>query len=115
MQVSSQKTPESFVIKITGSIDATTSVLVDAEISKIFKLSLKNLWIDCGEVQSISSAGAGVFIAHLQDLKKHNINLTLFGLQPKLKMVLAVLGLAQILQLQPALNNFTTKPEEVLG
>ncbi|GEO03173.1 hypothetical protein AAE02nite_08370 [Adhaeribacter aerolatus] len=107
MQVTHQKTPDSFVITIKGDIDATTSILVDSEINKIYGSPLKNLWIDCSEVQYLSSAGVGVFISHLQNLRKYKISLTLYGLKPKLKSVFSVLGLEHYLTLQPSLKDLS--------
>lgn len=107
MNVSSEKTQDSLVINIKGDIDAITSILVDTEISKIYESTFKNLWVDCCEVQYISSAGVGVFISHLQNLNKHKISLTLYGLKPKLKSVFTVLGLEHYLSLQPALRDFS--------
>jgi anti-sigma B factor antagonist len=113
MNVTSERTPDSFVIIIKGEIDATTSIQVDSEINKIYQLPLKNLWIDCSEVQYISSAGVGVFISHLQKLDKHKINMTVYGLKPKLKSVFTVLGLDHYLSLQPSLRDLSdrTVPE----
>ena len=107
MKITSERTPDSFVIIIKGDIDATTSIRVDEEISQIYKLPLKNLWIDCCEVQYISSAGVGVFISHLQKLDKHKISMTVYGLKPKLKSVFTVLGLDHYLSLQPSLKDLS--------
>ena len=105
MHLTNESLQESFVINIKGNIDATTSVLVDSKINKIYGLPFKNLWIDCREVQHISSAGAGVFMSHLQKLKEHKITLTIYGLKPKLKSVFTVLGLEHYFTLQPALSD----------
>ncbi|KAA5548293.1 STAS domain-containing protein [Adhaeribacter rhizoryzae] len=114
MYVNSERTPDSFVISIEGDIDATTSILVDNEISKIYDLPLKNLWIDCCQVKYISSAGVGVFISHLQKLKKHKINMTLYGLKPKLKSIFKVLGLEHYLSLQPEFKDLADQTVEDL-
>jgi anti-sigma B factor antagonist len=109
MNVTSERTPESFVIIIKGDIDATTSIQVDAEINQIYQLPLNNLWIDCCEVQYISSAGVGVFISHLQKMEKRKINMTVYGLKPKIKSVFTVLGLDHYLTLQPSLKDLSDR------
>ncbi|MDB5262855.1 MAG: hypothetical protein JWQ14_2136 [Adhaeribacter sp.] len=113
MKIVSEQTPGSVVIIIQGDIDATTSVQVDAELNQIYQQPLKNLWVDCCEVRYISSAGVGVFISHLQKLERNKINLTLYGLKPKLKSVFTVLGLDHFLSFQPALGDLSssTVPE----
>ena len=109
MNVTSERTPDSFVIVIEGDIDATTSILIDAEINQIYEMPLKNLWIDCCEVQYISSAGVGVFISHLQKLERHKISMTVYGLKPKIKSVFTVLGLDHYLSLQPSLKDLSDR------
>ena len=109
MKITSERTPDSYVIIIKGDIDATTSIRVDEEINQIYKMPLKNLWIDCCEVQYISSAGVGVFISHLQKLDKHKISMTVYGLKPKLKSVFTVLGLDHYLSLQPSLKDLSDR------
>lgn len=93
------------MIFLDGEMDASTSILVDLEINKFYHLDLKNLWIDCRQLQYISSAGVGVFISHLQRLQDNQKNFVLVGLKPKIRSVFTVLGLDTLLKAVPSLEN----------
>lgn len=93
------------MICLDGEMDASTSILVDLEINKFYQLGLKNLWIDCHQLQYISSAGVGVFISHLQKLQDNQKNFVLVGLKPKIHAVFNVLGLAPLLRTVPDMEN----------
>jgi anti-sigma B factor antagonist len=107
MKITKELKDKGLLIYLEGEMDASTSILVDLEINQFYPLKLKNLWIDCQNLQYISSAGVGVFISHLQKLQDHQKNFVLVGLNPKIRAVFSVLGLDTLLKLVPGLENIS--------
>ena len=105
MKITKEVKEKGLIIFLDGEMDASTSILVDLEINKFYHLDLKNLWIDCRQLQYISSAGVGVFISHLQKLQNNQKNFVLIGLKPKIRSVFTVLGLDPLLKTVPSLEN----------
>lgn len=86
------------VVKVRGEIDASSSILLDDEISKIVQDSPGNhILIDCRDLEYISSAGLGVFIAYLKTMDENQAKMVLFGLHERVRQVFEILGLDQIL------------------
>lgn len=87
------------LIEVEGEIDASSSIELDnalKEASEKYKIILINL----EGLDYISSAGLGVFISYLEELKKQEIQLVIFGLQEKVKEVFAILGLQHLMNIE---------------
>jgi len=65
------------------------------------KESPLNIWIDCRELRYISSAGLGVFISHLPELRLRSIPLVLFSARDAVRNVFQVLGLDELIPIVP--------------
>ena len=68
--------------------------------STSIKSGRKKFLIDCSALEYISSAGLGVFMSYIEDFKKHDINLVIFGLNEKVANVFEILGLDQLLTIK---------------
>jgi anti-sigma B factor antagonist len=98
-----EKTYESpnWILKLTGEIDASNSVNVDSAIQELLKGGAKNLLVDCTDLEYISSAGLGVFMSYLEEFQENHIGLVIFGLKDKVFQVFHILGLDQLIRIQP--------------
>ncbi len=88
------------LITIIGEVDASSSIELDNAISEAIESGHKSFLVDCTSLEYISSAGLGVFMSYLEDLKKNNITMILFGLNDKVKNVFEILGLNQLLTIK---------------
>ncbi len=88
-----------FVIKISGEVDASSSIYLDEAIKEPIKNNNEKIIVDCSELKYISSAGLGVFMSHIQETKEQQIKLVIFGLNEKVYNVFQILGLDQLLQI----------------
>ena len=88
------------VLVITGEVDASSSIELDNAMKDAMEGSDKNLLIDCSSLEYISSAGLGVFMSYLDEIKKKNINLIFYGLNHKVLNVFQILGLDQLLRIE---------------
>lgn len=83
-------------IEVAGEIDASSSIELDNALKTAAASYLKIL-IDLSQLEYISSAGLGVFISYLEELKKNHVKLVIYGLQPKVKEVFEILGLQHLM------------------
>lgn len=88
------------LITIIGEVDASSSIELDNAISEAIASGKKKFLVDCSSLDYISSAGLGVFMSHIEEFKKHDIDLILFGLNEKVANVFEILGLDQLLRIE---------------
>ncbi len=84
-------------IHVKGEIDAGSSIYLDDAFKTALENKEKKIIADLSGLEYISSAGLGVFISHLDELKIQNIRLTLFGINESVKQVFDILGLEKLL------------------
>ena len=87
------------IVKVSGDVDASSSITLDNAISKVISDGHKKILIDGNEMHYISSAGLGVFMSYLQDFEKENIKMALFGMNDKVVNVFKILGLDQLIKM----------------
>lgn len=85
------------VLIVVGEVDASSSIELDNAMKNAIEETEKNLLVDCTSLEYISSAGLGVFMSYLEDLKKKEINLVFYGMNEKVLNVFKILGLDQLL------------------
>ena len=90
---------EADVIVVVGEVDASSSITLDNAISEVIENGRKSLLIDCTDLDYISSAGLGVFMSYIEEIKRKSIGLVIFGLNEKVMNVFRILGLDQLLHI----------------
>ncbi|MGK7389364.1 MAG: STAS domain-containing protein [Candidatus Cyclobacteriaceae bacterium M2_1C_046] len=88
------------ILVIIGEVDASSSIELDNAMKEAVVDGNKNLLIDCSKLEYISSAGLGVFMSYLDEIKRKNITLIFFGLNDKVLNVFKILGLDQLLHIE---------------
>ena len=101
MKVTSQTTADTLTLVLDGELDASSAVVLDAELNKPEIVNYKKVLIDCQRLSYISSAGLGVFISHLQRLQDSNVKLVFFNMQEKVFNVFEILGLDSLMNIVP--------------
>lgn len=86
------------LIQVNGEIDASSSIELDAALKEASENTSKIL-IDLTSLEYISSAGLGVFISYLEELKKKEVSLVIFGLKEKVHEVFEILGLQHLMNI----------------
>lgn len=100
MHISSVLEDNHYIITINGDVDASSSIHLDEAMSEAIKGAYSKILVDCSALNYISSAGLGVFMSYIEELKAKNIQMVLFGLSEKVENVFKVLGLDQLLNIQ---------------
>ena len=93
MELTTHLADNAYTIVLKGDLDASNSLVLDQAIDEAYARSPRQVWIDCGQLQYISSAGLGVLISHLEELSSRHIGLVLSNMSPKIAEVFHVLGL----------------------
>jgi anti-sigma B factor antagonist len=101
MKVTTQAAADTLTLILDGELDASSAVVLDAELNKPTIVNYKKVLIDCQRLSYISSAGLGVFISHLQRLQDSDVKLVFFNMQEKVFNVFEILGLDSLMNIVP--------------
>ncbi|WP_114780662.1 STAS domain-containing protein [Botryobacter ruber] len=88
------------VVTLYGELDAHTCVLADNKLEEAVETDAKKLILDCSQLNYISSAGIGVLLAHFQTCSGKNTTMVFFGLQPKVRKIIEILGLERVFSIK---------------
>lgn len=103
VSISNRKENNCYILAINGEVDASSSIHLDNALGEAIKAN-ENILVDCNKLIYISSAGLGVFMSYIQEMKEKEIKLVLFGLSDKVKNVFHILGLDQLLLIEDTLE-----------
>ncbi|WP_027000009.1 STAS domain-containing protein [Eisenibacter elegans] len=93
--------PPYSIIEIYGEVDASSSIQLDEQMKAMMQEEIEALLVDGTNIQYISSAGLGVFMSYIQEMKDRNIFFAIFGLDEKTLNVFEILGLHKVMPLPP--------------
>jgi len=82
-------------IQIYGELDANSSLSLDEVIKDAIHQKHTKITINCEGLNYISSAGMGVFISHLDELKSQGGRFVLYNMSQGIFSVFEILGLHQ--------------------
>lgn len=99
------------LIQVAGEIDASSSIELDAALKEA-SVSASKILISLENLEYISSAGLGVFISYLEELKAKDIHLVLFGLKEKVQEVFEILGLQHLMNIKQTKDEAITAVNE---
>lgn len=105
MEVSTVQDPLGHTLKVIGDVDASSSILLDNAIGEALHQSEGDVFVDCTELDYISSPGIGVFTSRLHECDDSNRKIILYGVNNKVLNVFKILGLHQLLPI------YSTKKE----
>jgi anti-sigma B factor antagonist len=98
------------LIKVGGYIDTTTSSEVERELNNLLKQRRYQIIIDLGNVDYISSAGWGIFISEIKQIRENNGDLKLVRMIPDVYEIFELLEFHHILDVydtpQAAISKF---------
>ncbi|KUG06564.1 STAS domain-containing protein [Solirubrum puertoriconensis] len=102
MKIVQNAANDTLTLGLDGELDASSSVLLDNELTKPEILNYRKVMIDCQRLNYISSAGLGVFISHLQRFQDAGVKLVFFNMQEKVHNVFEILGLDSLMTIVPS-------------
>lgn len=87
------------LLSVHGEIDASSSIDLDQAIANCVRDEAKKIVIDLTHLSYISSAGLGVFMSYVEELKEKKIRMVIFGLTSRVAHTFNLLGLADLLEI----------------
>ncbi|MFD3000253.1 STAS domain-containing protein [Pontibacter toksunensis] len=93
MKITHEIKDNTIIMTLDGELDASSSVMLDEELSDPEIMEYSKILVDCKNLHYISSAGLGVFISHLQRFEDAQIKLIFYNMQDKVRNVFEILGL----------------------
>ncbi|MBS1558242.1 MAG: STAS domain-containing protein [Bacteroidetes bacterium] len=105
VQIKRLQEADAEIIALIGEIDASSSIDLDLAIAKSVGEGFKKILVDCHALEYISSAGLGVFMSYIEELREKNIYMVLFGLKEKVANTFEILGLAGLLHIRENKND----------
>jgi anti-sigma B factor antagonist len=100
------------IIKVGGYIDTTTSSEVERELNALLKQRRYQIIIDLGSVDYISSAGWGIFISEIKQIRENNGDLKLVRMIPDVYEIFELLEFHHILDVYDSVQAAVNKFEE---
>ncbi len=86
------------VICLEGYLDAHTAPAFEDAIQKEVDADLCRIIVDCQKLNYISSAGLGVFMSYVEDVRERNGDIKICGLTSNVREVFEILGFPQIFE-----------------
>jgi anti-sigma B factor antagonist len=80
------------VLELKGYLDAHTAPKLEEALQKLLTLQRYNIVVNCRELSYISSAGLGVFMAFIEDVRKNAGDIKLTNMSAKVYNVFDLLG-----------------------
>jgi anti-sigma B factor antagonist len=99
--------PDVSVISVKGYVDTTTSTDLEESLKRLLGNGRYDIVIDLGEVSYISSAGWGIFISEIKDIRENGGDLKLAA------MIGDVYEVFELLEFQTILESYDTVEEAV--
>jgi anti-anti-sigma factor len=99
------------ILSPVGSVDSETCELLEKEVKKVMRRSMRTLVLDMTGVDFVTSRGVGVIAKTKVSLAEKGRSMAIIGLQPQVRKVF------EIMSLLPVLNVFADREEldEYLG
>ena len=90
-----------YVLDLQGYLDAHTAPKLEEAFQGLMSTRRFNIVVNCRELSYISSAGLGVFMAFIEDIRKNNGDIKLSNMSPKVYNVFDLLGFPLLYEIVP--------------
>lgn len=98
------------VLELKGYLDAHTATDLESTFQKLLTDKKFNIVVNCKDLTYISSAGLGVFMAYIEDVRKNKGDIKLTNMSAKVYNVFDLLGFPVLYEIykdeQEAINRF---------
>ncbi len=89
------------VIKLEGAVDAHTAPKFEEAVEKVIEEGQNKIVVDCEKLTYISSAGLGVFMCFIEEVREDGGDIKICGLTEKVKQPFEILGFESIYDFCP--------------
>jgi len=103
------------ILALDGYLDAHTAPQFEKTIQDEFEAGHKRLVVDCSKLTYISSAGLGVFMSFIEEIREAGGDIKLAAIVPKVYQVFEVLGFPDLFEIfdtvPVAVNKFSASAQ----
>jgi anti-anti-sigma factor len=92
------KNPVVSVLRVSGYVDTTTSPDLERRLQALLRENRYHIVVDLAAVEYISSAGWGIFISEIREIRENGGDLKLAGMIPDVREVFDLLEFENILK-----------------
>lgn len=104
------------IFRLEGFLDAHTAPQFEEALQARVAAGELRIVVDCATLSYISSAGLGVFMSFIEEVRDAGGDIRIGGLIPKVRQVFEILGFSEIFQIfdtaAAATASFSTTPGE---
>ncbi len=93
------------IIALEGYVDAHTAPQFDTAIQTEFDAGRVKMVVDCSQLSYIASAGLGVFMSYIEEIREQNGDLKICGLAPKVRHTFEILGFPDLFEMTDDLDS----------
>ena len=87
------------IITLDGFVDAHTAPQFEAEIQSQLDAGNVRIVVDCSKLNYISSAGLGVFMSFIEEVREQQGDIKISGLVPKVRHTFEILGFHDLFEM----------------
>lgn len=99
MQILIESDSDILHIHISGELDANSSIQLDEVIKGAVQRQKTRIMVDCLDLRYISSAGVGVFLSHLDDVKNLGGRFVFYNMSTGVFSIFEILGLHNMIDI----------------
>ncbi|HET7657322.1 MAG TPA: STAS domain-containing protein [Bacillales bacterium] len=99
LQIEHQEKNGTRQLSVSGEVDAYTAPQLRKELLPLVEHAGTTVSVDLSDVQYMDSTGLGVFVAALKSSKKNGSTLNLRGMNPRVKRLFDITGLAEFMMI----------------
>ncbi len=103
------------VITLDGYLDAHTAPQFETAIQAEIDAGHFRIIVDCAKLTYISSAGLGVFMSFIEEVREQGGDIKICGLTPKVQQVFDILGFPEIYDMCAATPDAVQRFSETRG
>ena len=100
------------VLQLSGELDAHTAPQLEDSFTKLIDAKKFRIIVDCSNLEYIASAGLGVFMAYIEDVRGEGGDIKLTNMNERVYNVFDLLGFPTLYDIlddvQDALDKFAT-------
>ena len=93
------------IITLDGFVDAHTAPQFENAVQTELDAGHVRIVVDCSKLSYISSAGLGVFMSFIEEVREMNGDIKICGLVPKVRHTFEILGFHDLFEMSEDLNS----------
>ncbi|CAN5595716.1 STAS domain-containing protein [soil metagenome] len=93
------------VIRLEGAVDAHTAPKFEEAVQSVIDAGQNKIVVDCQRMTYISSAGLGVFMCFIEEVREEGGDIKICGLTEKVKQPFEILGFESLFDFCPDIES----------